>query len=179
MTVQFLKNTILLGIFYSNFIQIKRMTIKLNHILVGCILLIIFSCANRRMSPLKDNFSGFVYEHKFNNMPMLDKPSSKGSPLMTTLYIYEPTKTNEVQAGMVPGPLVSKINTKLLDSVKSDSKGAFSKYLQPGKYSVFIKYENGYYIPFYAGKDWVSIIEVKQNEVTTMDFDVRGTESVQ
>jgi len=98
---------------------------------------------------------------------------------MTTLYIYEPTKTDQVQAGIVAGPMVYKINSKLVDSVKSDSKGAFSKYLQPGKYSVFIKYENGYYIPFYAGKDWVSIIEVKQNEVTTMNFDVRGTESVQ
>jgi hypothetical protein len=131
------------------------------------------------MSSFKDNFSGFVYEHKFNNMPMLDKPSSKGSPFMTTLYIYEPTKTNEVQSGIVAGPVVSKINTKLVDSVKSDSKGAFSKYLQPGKYSVFIKYENGYYIPFYAGKDWLSIIEVKQNGYTTMDFDVRAFESVE
>ncbi len=155
------------------------MAIRLNHIMAGCILLIIFSCANRRMSKLKFNFSGFVYEHKFNNMPMLDKPSSKGSPFTTTLYIYEPTKTDQVQAGIVPGPMVSKINTKLVDSVKSDNKGAFSMYLQPGKYSVFIKYENGYYIPFYAGKDWLSIIEVKQNEFTTMDFDVRAFESVE
>lgn len=155
------------------------MGLRLRHIFVGCLMLTIFSCANRKTSQLKDNFIGHVYEHKFNNMPMVDKPSSKGSPLSTMIYFYEPTKTNQVQAGIVPGTVVNKIDTKLVDSVKSDSKGAFSKYLQPGKYSVFIKYENGYYIPFYAGKDWLSIIEVKQNGYTTMDFDVRAFESVE
>jgi hypothetical protein len=117
---------------------------------------------------------GHVYEQKLNAMPMVDKPSSKGSPFSTMIYIYEPTKINQIEGGMPPSPIVSKMNSRLVDSVRSDKTGAFLMYLKPGKYSLFIKYENGYYIPFFAGKDWVSIIEVKPNEITTMDFIVSG-----
>jgi hypothetical protein len=80
---------------------------------------------------------------------------------------------------MLGAPTVAKINSRFMDSVRSDKAGAFNLYLKPGKYSVFIKYENGYYIPFYSGKDWVSLIEVKPNEITTMDFDVKGSLSVE
>jgi hypothetical protein len=113
---------------------------------------------------------GQVYEQKYNSMPMVDKPSSKGSPLSTMIYIYEPTRMDQIEGGMPGSPIVSRMNSKFVDSVHSDKTGAFLMYLKPGKYSVFIKYEGGYYVPFYAGKDWAAIIEVKPNEITTMDF---------
>ena len=94
-----------------------------------------------------------------------------------TIYIYEPTKLNQIEDGLMPGPIVSKINSILVDSVHSDNTGAFSLYLKPGKYSVFVKYENGYYVPFYAGKDLVSIIETKQNEKTILDIEVKVNSS--
>lgn len=141
---------------------------------LGLILLLGISCAGVPKSSANLNFIGHVYEQKWNAMPMVDKPSSKGSPFSTMIYLYEPTKIDQIEGGMPGSPIVSRMNSRLVDSVRSDKTGAFLMYLKPGKYSLFIKYENGYYIPFFAGKDWVSIIEVKPNEITTMDFIVSG-----
>ena len=131
------------------------------------------SCVRLPQSRLTSNFIGHVYEQKFNNMPMIDKAKSKGRPLATTLYIYEPTTINQLEYGLIPGQLVSKINSIFVDSVHSNNTGTFSLYLKPGKYSVFVKYENGFYIPFYSGKDWVSIIETKQKGKTELDIEVK------
>jgi hypothetical protein len=145
--------------------------------IITSFLLLSLSCGKILKKSYKSTFSGHIYEHKFNNMPMLDKPQTKGSPLETTLYIYEPTTINQIEEGMIPGPIVSKINSILVDSVHTDKKGAFLLYLHPGKYSVFVKYGKGYYVPFYSGKDWVSIIETKQNNDTQLDIEVKVNSS--
>jgi hypothetical protein len=152
---------------------------KLSYLFIGLSMITLIGCRSHRISKVSPNFQGIIREHKYNNMPMVDMPSTKGSPIMTTLYIYEPTKIDQIVDGMLGAPTVAKINSRFMDSVRSDKTGAFNLYLKPGKYSVFIKYENGYYIPFYSGKDWVSLIEVKPNEITTMDFDVKGSLSVE
>jgi hypothetical protein len=145
--------------------------------IVGCMLVLTISCNRIPASSIKSNFTGHIYDQKFNNMPMTDRPTAKGSPLATTIYIYEPTLINQMEGGLVPGPIVSKINSILIDSVHTDKMGAYSMYLKPGKYSVFVKYEKGYYVPFYAGKDWASIFETKQNEITTLDIVVKANSS--
>ena len=150
---------------------------KIGLCLIGFGLLLGISCASIPKTAPSPNFIGHVYEYKFNAMPMVDRPSSKGSPLMTTIYFYEPTQRTQIEDGMIPSQTVSKINTKLVDSISSDKTGAFNVHLQPGKYSVFIKYATGYYVPFYAGKDWVAVIEVKQMEVTELDFTVKANSS--
>ncbi len=141
------------------------------------IFMLSINCGKIPKNLIKSNFSGHIYEHKFNNMPLLDKPKAKGRPLETTLYIYEPTTTNQIEEGLQPGPIVSKINSTLVDSAHADKTGAYSLYLHPGRYSVFVKYENGYYVPFYSGKNWVSIIETKQNEKTELDIEVKVNSS--
>jgi hypothetical protein len=145
--------------------------------IVTCLFALTISCARLPKGIVASNFSGHIYEQKFNNMPMMDKAKSKGRPIISTLYIYEPTRLNQIVDGLVPGPIVSKINSILIDSVSSDNTGAFSMYLKPGKYSVFVKYENGYYVPFYSGKDWASIIETKPNEKTELDIQVKVNSS--
>jgi hypothetical protein len=145
--------------------------------IIASLFLLTISCARLPKSSSESNFSGHIYEQKFNNMPMSDKTKSKGIPIVSTLYIYEPTRLNQIVDGLVPGPIVSKINSILVDSVSSDNSGAFSMYLKPGKYSVFVKYENGYYVPFYSGKDWASIIETKPNEKTELDIQVKANSS--
>jgi hypothetical protein len=98
---------------------------------------------------------------------------------MTTLYIYEPTKINQIDEGVITGPMVSKITSQLVDSVASDNKGAFQKYVKPGKYTVMIKYKNGFFIPYFSGVDWVSLIEIKSNEINNIDFKVSAATLVQ
>jgi hypothetical protein len=138
--------------------------------IIGFLSMLVASCISLPLISIKSNFKGHIYEQKFNNMPMIDRLKSKGSPFETTLYIYEPTTINQIEEAVNPGPIITKIHSKLIDSVITDKEGGYSLYLKPGKYSVFVKYGNGYYVPYYAGKDWVSIIETKQNEITTLDI---------
>jgi hypothetical protein len=142
--------------------------------IVGCMLVLTISCNRIPVSSIKSNLTGHIYEQKFNSMPMTDRPTATGSPLLTTIYIYEPTLINQIEGGMMSGPIASKINSILVDSVHSDKIGAYSMNLKPGKYSVFVKYEKGYYVPFYAGKDWAAIFEIKQNEITALDIVVKA-----
>ncbi len=146
---------------------------RINQFIIGCIILTFFACANTRASQEKANFTGHIFEHRFNSMPMVDKPSSKGVPLSTTLYIYEPTRTNQIDDNLSGSPIVSEIKSRFVDSVHSDQTGKFRMYIKPGKYSVFIKYKNGYYIPYYSGIEWVSIIQINPNSLNTIDLDIR------
>ena len=139
------------------------------------------ACASIPKSNSLPNFIGHVYERKFNNMPMSDKPSSKGSPLSTLVYVYEATSLNQLNEGaaLPASSLVSSIQSTVIDSAISDESGAFHFNLKPGKYSVFVKYNSSYYIPFFSGTNWASIMEIKANEVNKMDIVVNGIASVE
>ena len=137
----------------------------------------VIACAGLKMNREKKNFMGHIFEQKYNAMPEAGITSKKGTPVSTFLYFYEPTTIHQIEDEMMGGSTFKKINSRLVDSVHSDKLGAFKIYLKPGKYSVFIKYENGYYIPFFSGSNWVSIIEVKANEVNNSDFNIRAANS--
>jgi hypothetical protein len=148
-----------------------------NHFFAGFFIMTFFACASTRASQEKVNFTGHIFEHRLNSMPMVDKPRSKGSPLKTMIYVYEPTLIRQMEDQMIPGPTVSKINSKLIDSAYTDNLGAYKMYLKPGKYSVFVRYESGYYVPYLSGSDWASIIEIKTGVPTVLDIDVRANSS--
>jgi hypothetical protein len=157
------------------------MHFRISFLLMGLVFMLCTSCASIQKASPVPNFVGHVYERKFNNMPMSDKPSSKGSPLGTTVYVYEATSLNQLNGGafLHQQSLASSIQSNAVDSVISDQLGAFQFNLKPGKYSVFVKYNSNYYIPFFSGVNWVSIIEIKANEVNKMDIVVNGSESVE
>ena len=125
----------------------------------------------------KLNFKGQVKEQKFNGMPLKGGSVNKGVGFKTIVYVYEPTTIDQVEGDNMPGPIVKKINTQLIDSFKTDNFGNFSIHLQPRKYSVFVKYENSYYIPFFAGSNWVSLIEIKGGAVTNLDINISASHS--
>lgn len=148
---------------------------RLNYFIAWFVIFTFFACASTKVGQVKHNFTGHIFEHKYNGMPMVDKPSSKGAPLMTTLYIYEPTRRNQIEDNLTGSPIVTQVNSNLVDSVHSNQTGLFSMYLKPGKYSVFIKYKNGYYIPYYSGVDWVSIIQVNPKVLNTLNFEIKDS----
>jgi hypothetical protein len=125
----------------------------------------------------KSNLIGHIYEHQYNNMPMVGKKSSNGIPLKTVLYIYEPTALNQVEENLLPGNTITTIFSKRLDSVQSNEKGAFAMQLKPGKYSVFVQYGKGYYIPYFSGNNWLGLIEIKPNEQQVLDIHVQSNAS--
>ena len=137
----------------------------------------IIACGGLKMNRGNNNLVGHVFESKFNSMPEAGTKTKKGTPVSTFLYFYEPTTIKQIEDEMMGGSTVKNINTYLIDSVQSDKLGAFKIYLKPGKYSVFIKYENGYYIPYFSGSNWVSIIEVNAHGVNNLDFNIRAANS--
>ena len=155
------------------------MSNRLKQISTLCITLTFFACLSTSKSHRISNFTGHIYEHKYNGMPMVDKPSSKGTPLKTMVYVYAPTNIYQIEDGLHLGTIITKINTSIIDSVQTDENGAYSLYLKPGKYSVFVKYENGYYVPFYAGKEAVSLIEISPKQPTILDVNVRASSNFQ
>lgn len=155
------------------------MNTRFFHLFYGLSVLFCISCTRLPQNATKPNFTGVIYEQKWNNMPQIDNPNSKGAALSTTLYIFEPTNLNQIENNGNPGPYITQIHSKLLDSVQSDKNGTYSIHLTPGKYSVFVRYQNAYYVPFFSGKEGVAHIEIKPNENTHLDIVVKAGNSVE
>lgn len=79
---------------------------------------------------------GNVYLLKGNQMPDLDRPLSKGTPVIREILIYTLTKMADTEGD--GATFFSKINTKLVKKISSDKKGRFCVNLPAGKYSIFV-----------------------------------------
>lgn len=142
----------------------------LKYLTNACFLFSISACVGLQKQQHSFNVSGQVFEHKYNSMPQAGVSSKKGSPLATTIYIYGPTKIQ--QLGDLNGAYCSVINNTFIASFVSDSLGNFKTKLNNGKYSVFVQYDNKYYVPYFSGAEWASIFEVKEKEATELTINV-------
>jgi len=144
----------------------------LKYLLKASLFFSIIACAGLPKQQQQYNLTGQVLEHKFNTMPQIGTTSKKGSPLATTIYIYVPTKLQQLEN--LNGAFCSQINSTLITSFVSDSIGNYRSKLNSGKYSVFVKYENAYYIPYFSGSNWASLFEVKDSEITELIINVNS-----
>ena len=142
----------------------------LKYMLKASLFFSIIACAVLPKPQLNYNLIGQVFEHKYNSMPQPGSTSKKGSPLATTIYIYPPTKLQQLEN--LNGAFCSRINSTLITSFVSDSLGYYGSKLNIGKYSVFVKYDNTYYIPYFSGAEWASLFEVKESEKTELNINV-------
>ena len=140
--------------------------------LKALLLFSIMACASMHNQQLQYNLVGQVSEQKYNTMPQAGTTSKKGSPFATMIYIYTPTKIQQLEN--LNGAFCSQINSSLIASFVSDSLGYFRSKLNTGKYSVFVKYEGKYYIPYFSGAEWSSIFEVKENEKTLLNIQINS-----
>ena len=144
--------------------------------MLNCLLLVLvisswLACHNQRFVKEKANLQGVLLEQSYNSMPMSDRPNSKGAPLVTSLLIYAPT--NSKQLDSLTGPFCSAIHAPLVTTVHSDESGRFYAKLKPGVYSIFIRYQNAFYIPYFSGSTSVALFEIKQKEPTQLEIIVR------
>jgi hypothetical protein len=143
-------------------------------------LLALFSLTGPRICAQKSspapNIKGQIRLFLNNNMPV--KSSNQGQPLKATVYIYEPTRLDQIEAPVVDA-FTTRVNSKRLATFSSDSLGNFKCYMKPGKYSIFIQYENAYYIPYFSGSNWVSLFDVKAKQITNLPIKVFGKNSNQ
>lgn len=150
---------------------------RLKFLISASVIFALMACRSQRITGFEDNFKGIILEEKFNSMPMVDRPSSKGAPLCTSLYIYK--RTNLRQLDSLNGHFCSRIQGELVTTIQSQKDGRYHTYLEPGIYSVFVKYENAYYIPYFSGTQWTALFEIKKDGPTDLEIIVRGSTNIQ
>ncbi|RAU84100.1 collagen binding domain-containing protein [Pontibacter arcticus] len=117
---------------------------------------------------IKQGIAGQVFWQQGNQMPSPDAPrrSSKNG-VQRTVYIYTLTNTSKAKA---TGVFYSNIQTKLVTQVITDANGNFTVSLEPGKYSLFTKEEEGLFANLMDGEGNIYPVEVQQNQVTRIEF---------
>lgn len=114
---------------------------------------------------IRQGISGTVLEKRGNQMPMKGAPPSSGKPVVTTVYIYEPTNLSQVQRTGT-SPLYTAIRTKLVASVNTDNTGTFHIALPAGSYSLFIKQEDHYYANLFDAANYIALFTVEKEKIT-------------
>ena len=104
-------------------------------------------------------------------MPSPDKPADSPKGLKTQVFIHEVTSLSQVKPSETPG-LYSLINTPLIASTTSDSTGFFTISLEPGSYSVFVKYQDGFYANWFNEKNQVAPVVVTEGAFTKINLKV-------
>jgi len=117
--------------------------------------------------PPTQGLIGQVFELKGNAMPQKGKPISKGQGYATNIYVFEPTTMTSVKT--LVGGLYTKPATQLLGTFPTDSTGHFSISLAPGKYSILVGYEGGYFVPFLNQYNELAVVQVLPNLFQSME----------
>jgi len=122
-------------------------------LLLGC-----FTIIKQTKGEVLQGIQGQVFEQKGNSMPQKDKSFSKGVGFATQLYVFEPTHIQS--ASQISGSLFNLPTTKLIGTFATDSIGRFKCQLNPGRYSIFVGYQNGYYATSFNQLNELGIVQV-------------------
>jgi hypothetical protein len=123
----------------------------------------------QNQAAIKQGITGRILWQAGNQMPSPDAPPTEGKRgVERTVYIYELTNANQVTTQN--GVFHTNIQTKLVAETTSDANGFFSVALKPGRYSLFTKEEKGLYANMFDGEMNIFPVEVKEGQVTTIEF---------
>lgn len=116
------------------------------------------------------SLSGQVFEQVGNFMSSKGKPAVKGRPLMTKVFIYQPVQMAQLENQN--GAYCNRINGLLMKTTLSDSAGRYHFDLKPGKYSIVVAYDHGFFIPYFSGTDGVAYIQLEIGKPQILDITV-------
>jgi hypothetical protein len=120
------------------------------------------------LSNMTQGIRGKVIFKKGDFMPSPDAPPpGTGQGVKRELHIHGLTNLAQVQG---EPPFYQQIQTKRVAKVVSDQNGTFAVELKPGLYSVFVKEKESYYANLFDGQNNIYPVEVKENQVTTIEF---------
>lgn len=111
---------------------------------------------------------GQVMEQLGNAMPMIGKSPSLGRPLVSKVYIYPPLNLDQLEHQN--GSYCTKIRLAPLATALTDSAGHYRMPLQPGKYTVLVGYDQGYFIPYFSGINGVAHFVIEAQKNTNLDI---------
>ena len=123
----------------------------------------------QNQAAIKQGITGRILWESGNRMPSPDAPPTESKRgVQRTVYIYKLTNANQVTTQ--DGVFHTSIQTNLVSQVVTDANGNFSVALEPGKYSLFTKEEKGLYANLFDGEMNIFPVEVKEGQVTTIEF---------
>lgn len=122
----------------------------------------------------KSGIEGDVYRISGNQMPSPDRPPAAPVPLQTMVYIYELTNINQVRRDGQTA-FYASVNTKPVTQVQSNAKGHFKVKLPPGKYSLFLKTEQGFYSNRFDSQNNISPVEVIKKKMSKVELRLDNT----
>lgn len=131
---------------------------------------LLLAIANRSCeNTVEQGLAGQVRWLEGNLMPTVgeeikpDGPSQKGQPVQREIHIYALTNMDEATSD---GTFFSNIKTELVKTVETNKDGAFATDLPVGRYSVFVKEEQGLFANSFNGEGHINPVEVKEGELT-------------
>jgi len=146
----------------------KRVYIAtLGLILMAVLLLGCSTIKKQSKVQFAQGIQGQVFEQKGNQMPQKGKPFSKGIGYATQLYVFEPTSMQS--ATQISGSIFRQPSTQLIGSYATDSLGYFKVNLAPGRYSIFVGYEGGYYAASFNQRNELGIVQVSAGTFTPIE----------
>jgi hypothetical protein len=131
-------------------------------LLLGCLTI-----KKQSKAQVAQGIQGQIFEQKGNQMPQKGKTFSKGIGYATQLYVFEPTSMQS--ATQISGSIFRQPSTQLIGSYATDSLGYFKVNLAPGRYSIFVGYEGGYYAASFNQRNELGIVQVSAGTFTPIE----------
>jgi hypothetical protein len=133
------------------------------------------SCVLPQKTQGQQGIKGQVVWLEGNLMPSVgEEPPlnpKKGKPVQRTLFLYEATEKDQT----VPGKsavFYNQINSKLVKKVATEEDGSFKVNLPPGKYSIFVLEEDGYFASTFDGQGIINPVIVEPQKYTEIVIEI-------
>jgi len=99
------------------------------------------------------------------------------TPVRRTIHFYEPTTADQTTSATdPPGRFYSEVRSRQVATVESDEKGFFQLNLPPGRYSYFVREEQGYLYAYTSYEEdantppTINPIDVRLGKVTKLQI---------
>jgi hypothetical protein len=132
-----------------------------------------------RKTMIKEGVSGYVRVWEGDFMPTITDGSSRKrgrsgtiKPVAREILFYQPLKFTELTKSRNSPYFYEEPKDKFVKKANSDAEGFFEIELPPGRYSVLIKEEQGYYASSGDGQGFVMPVEVSQGKVTKVELKI-------
>ena len=101
-------------------------------------------------------------------------PSGSLTPVVREIFFYQAVRWPELKRKEKgTAPFYEEPGVKLVKKVTSDADGFFQVELAAGKYSVFIKEDQGYYASRGDGRGFVNPVEITEGKITKLALDIK------
>jgi len=118
----------------------------------------------------KSGIVGSIRELKGNRMPLQNKSKGQGRPLQTQVLIFEQLSASQL-VGLID-QWCKQVNAIPVKTQWSDAVGNYQIRLDPGKYSILVAYDDGYFIPFFNQYNEIATVDIVKNQLLQLDINV-------